>query len=239
MKRIIGVVVLALIISNHANAQHEHHNMTDTTKKAMKMADTMKMNMPGMTMKTPMHHSMSISHVYSRNLPMNRNGSGTGWLPDASPMYGYMFHTPRWMYMLHGNFFLRYNNQDFTNKGTRGGSKIDAPDWLMFMGQRQVGEKGLFHFSVMSSFDAPLGGSNGYPLLFQSGEAYKGSSIVYRQHPHDMFSELSVSYDRRSRKKQMYLCTLLTRENLPWDQLPSCTGHRQWPIRMHLFLTTG
>jgi hypothetical protein len=107
MKRIIGVVVLALIISNHANAQHEHHNMNDTTKKAMKMADTMKMNMPGMTMKTPMHQSMSMSHVYSRNLPMNRNGSGTGWLPDASPMYGYMFHTSRSMYMLHGNFFLR------------------------------------------------------------------------------------------------------------------------------------
>jgi hypothetical protein len=30
--------------------------------------------------------------------------------------------------------------------------------------------------------------------LFQSGEAYKGRSIVDRQHPHDLFSELSVSY---------------------------------------------
>src|SRR5207244_1960143 len=107
---------------------------------------------------------------------------------------GYMFHTPKWMYMLHSNLFLRYNNQDFSNKGSRGGSEFDAPDWLMFMGQRQVGKNGLFHFSTMFSLDAPLGGGSGYPLLFQSGEAYKGNAIVDRQHPHDLFSELSVSY---------------------------------------------
>jgi hypothetical protein len=46
----------------------------------------------------------------------------------------------------------------------------------------------------MISLDAPLGGGSGYPLLFQSGEAYKGKAIVDRQHPHDLFSELSVSY---------------------------------------------
>ena len=168
------------------------------------MSDSMNMddmNMQGMDMSHPMSHHMNMSHSYSLNLPMSRNGSGTGWLPDASPMYGYMFHTPKWMYMLHGNFFLRYNNQDFTNKGSRGDSKVDAPDWLMFMGQRQVGKNGLFHFSVMSSLDAVFGGNAGYPLLFQSGEAYKGKSIVDRQHPHDLFSELSVSYSQALSKK--------------------------------------
>jgi hypothetical protein len=156
--------------------------------------------MDNMDMNMHMNHHMSMSNVYSLNLPMNRNGSGTGWLPDASPMYGYMFHTPKWMYMLHGNLFLRYNNQDFTNKGTRGNSKVDAPDWVMFMGQKQVGQNGLFHFSIMSSLDAVTGGS-GYPLLFQSGEAYKGKAIVDRQHPHDLFSELSVSYSQALSKK--------------------------------------
>jgi len=48
----------------------------------------------------------------------------------------------------------------------------------------------------MSSLDAPLGGSDGYPLLFQSGEAYKGKAIVDRQHPHDLFSELAISYSQ-------------------------------------------
>ena len=103
--------------------------------------------------------------------------------------------------MLHGNLFLRYNNQDIGNKGSRGGSEIDAPNWLMFMGQTKIGRNGLFHFSSMISLDAPFGGSDGYPLLFQSGEAYKGTAIVDRQHPHDLFSELSVSYSQALSKK--------------------------------------
>jgi hypothetical protein len=52
---------------------------------------------------------MNMSHPFSRNLPMTRNGSGTSWNPDNTPMYGYMFHKGPWMYMLYGNVFLRYN----------------------------------------------------------------------------------------------------------------------------------
>ncbi len=52
------------------------------------------------------------------------------------------------MYMLHGNLFLRYNKQDLLNKGSRGDKKFDAPNWAMLMAQRQVGQKGLFHFST-------------------------------------------------------------------------------------------
>jgi hypothetical protein len=88
--------------------------------------------------------STSMSHAFSRNLPMTRNGSGTAWLPDNSPMYGYMYHTRKWMYMLHGNVYLRYNKQDLLNKGSRGDEKFDAPNMVMLMGQRNVGEKGLF-----------------------------------------------------------------------------------------------
>lgn len=170
---------------------HDHMQMkeqTDTT------------NMDSMNMQDMDMDHMSMSHAYSLHLPMGRNGSGTGWLPDASRMYGYMFHTPKWMYMLHYNLFLRYNKQDFTNKGSRGNSKIDAPDFVMLMAQHQVGKNGLVHYSIMSSLDALTGGS-GYPLLFQSGEAYKGKPIVDRQHPHDLFSELSVSYSQALSKK--------------------------------------
>ena len=66
---------------------------------------------------TMMHHSsMHMASAFSKNLPMSRNGSGTGWLPDASPMSGAMFHSNKWMYMLHGNLFLRYTNQNFNNE---------------------------------------------------------------------------------------------------------------------------
>ena len=95
--------------------------------------------------------------------------------------------------MIHGNVVVRYNQQDVGNKGNRGDSKIDAPNWFMAMGQRAVGRKGLFHFNTMFSLDALFGG-NGYPMLFQTGESYKGKPIVDRQHPHDLFSELSVAY---------------------------------------------
>lgn len=195
MKRFFSIVLAFFFLQQSAKAQHEHHHMTDTAKP--QAADTTKMDgMQAQEAAKPMlmQYGMSMSHFLSRHLPMSRNGSGTGWLPDESPMYGYMYHTPKWMYMLHGNFFLRYNNQDVTNKGSRGGSEVDAPDWIMFMGQRPVGNNGLFHFSTMFSLDAPLGGGDGYPLLFQSGEAYQGKAIVDRQHPHDLVSELSVSY---------------------------------------------
>src|SRR6202008_2644662 len=96
--------VAFVFILRATNAQHDSMDMK------------MDMNMHGddtMPMMKNMQHHMGMSHVYSLNLPMGRNGSGTGWLPDASPMYAYMFHKHGWMFMLHENLFVRYNNQDF------------------------------------------------------------------------------------------------------------------------------
>jgi hypothetical protein len=187
MKRLI-FLAFALLRLQSASAQHD--------MKGMKMDDTMASG-------TEMHmHDMgSMSHAYSLNLPMTRNGSGTGWLPDNSSMYGKMLHSGRWMFMLHGNLFIRYNSQDMFNNGGRGDSKVDAPNWLMLMGQRKVGRRGLFHFSTMFSLDALIAGGSGYPLLFQTGESWNGQPLVDRQHPHDLFSELSVSYSYALSKK--------------------------------------
>ncbi len=171
-----------------AIAQHEHHEMKDSTK----MNDNMMMG-------HKMDSMPPMSHSFSLNLPMNRNGSGTAWQPDATPMYGYMWHSKKWMFMAHGNIALRYNSQDATSKGSRGSAKVDAPNWFMLMGQRRVGARGLFHFSTMVSLDAIFGG-NGYPLLFQTGETYQGKPLVDRQHPHDLFSELSIGYTQSFNK---------------------------------------
>src|SRR5581483_760599 len=178
-----AILVVLCSLFTHAFSQHEQHMNMDTTKPAMK--ENMHMHMP---MDVPMSHQLSL------NLPVNRNGSGTGWLPDASPMYGYMVHSKKWMYMVHGNIFLGYTNQDFTSKGSRGDQKVSVPNWFMLMAQRKMGAKGLFHYNVMLSLDPVTEGGNGYPLLFQSGESWKGKPLVDRQHPHDLFSELSVSY---------------------------------------------
>lgn len=188
---------LVLILATAAKAQHHMHMPAkkDTTAKDSTRMDHSMHNMKNMRMEVPM------GHAYSLNLPMQRNGSGTSWLPDASPMYGLMIHSKKWMYMLHGNVALRYINQDISTKGSRGGDKFDAPNWFMFMGQRKVGQKGLFHFSSMLSFDRFTEGGAGYPLLFQTGESWKGQPLVDRQHPHDLFSELSVAYTYAFSKK--------------------------------------
>lgn len=179
MKSLLFLIVCSLWSIAFAQHDHNHQQPADS----MEHSQTSAME--------------SMSHSFSRSLPMNRNGSGTGWLPDASPMYGYMHHQNNWMFMLHGNLFLRYNHQDITDDGTRGDSKIDAPNWIMGMAQRPLGMRGLLHFNLMLSADHLIAGGSGYPLLFQSGETYQGRPLVDRQHPHDFFSELSVAYSHK------------------------------------------
>ncbi len=200
MKFSFSLILFSVIIIHNVYAQNDssmninhdmHMNIHDTMPgNNMQMNDS-NMNMNSMDMHMPMGN---MSHSFSLNLPMSRNGSGTSWSPDAAPMYGQMYHSKNWMYMLHYNLFIRYNKQDLSDKGTRGDEMVDAPNWLMFMGQTQVGEKGLFHFSTMFSMDAVITGQEGYPLLFQSGESAHGVPLVDHQHPHDLFSELSVAY---------------------------------------------
>ena len=177
------VAAIALPLS----AQHQGHQQAQDTTQHMNHQQHMQHG-------DMQHDAMPMSHAFSRNLPMNRNASGTGWLPDASPMYGNMYHRGDWMLMLHYNLFLRYTNQDVFEAGSRGDSQFDAPNWLMLMGQRNLGRRGLFRFSGMVSLDPLTVGGNGYPLLFQTGETFEGSPLIDRQHPHDLFSELSVGY---------------------------------------------
>ncbi len=165
-------------------------------------AQDMDMSMPGMDMKkdTSHHHMMKMNSQYSVDLPMNRDGSGTSWVPDVTPMYAYMMHGKKWMTMIHGNFFVRYEAQDLLNSGSRGGHHFDVPNMIMAMTQRPVGKTGLFAINTMFSLDPLTVGSAGYPLLYQTGESYKGIKLVDRQHPHDLFAELSVSYTQHLAK---------------------------------------
>ncbi|MBI5634065.1 MAG: hypothetical protein HZA15_11365 [Nitrospirae bacterium] len=139
---------------------------------------------------------MDMQSALFPGLPMQRDGSGTSWLPDSTPMHAIHFRSGSWSYMLHGNLFLRYTNQDAGNDGTRGNEKFDAPNWLMVMAKRDFGDRGQIMLRGMSSLDLVTEGGMGYPLLFQSGETWKGKSLVDRQHPHDLFGELSVAYSR-------------------------------------------
>ena len=186
----IFIVYIATVLSICSAVAQQHEMKKDTSVKNMDMGN---MNMD--TMK-----SIKMNSQYSLDLPMNRDGSGTSWAPDETPIYAYMIHGKKWMTMIHGSIFLRYNNQDLFKSGSRGRSRFDAPNWLMAMTQRQVGKNGLFSVNTMFSLDPFLVGPAGYPLLFQTGESYKGKPLVDIQHPHDLFAELSANYTQRIAK---------------------------------------
>ncbi len=64
----------------------------------------------GHAMQMEMHSSIDLAD------PMSREGSGTSWLPDSSPMYGKMFMFGDDMLMLHGAIFPRYTNVSTTTR---------------------------------------------------------------------------------------------------------------------------
>jgi hypothetical protein len=134
---------------------------TDTAKKFK--GNAMDMDMGDMQMDSMT--TMSMNSQFSLDLPMNRDGSGTSWVPDETPIYAYMIQGKKWTTMIHGSFFARYNNQDLFKQGSRGGKKVDVPDWFMVMTQRKVGNNGLFAINTMFSFDPFLvvSASFGYP----------------------------------------------------------------------------
>jgi hypothetical protein len=124
---------------------------------------------------------------------MSREASGTSWQPDASPHQGVHVMAGEWALMFHGVLDVVYDHQG----GPRGGDKAFVPGMVMAMASRDLGEQGRVQFRAMLSPD-PLMGASGYPLLLATGETADGRKpLVDRQHPHDLFMELSASYSYR------------------------------------------
>jgi len=121
----------------------------------------------------------------------NREGSGTSWLPDTTPVQGIMKHANGWMLMAHGRAFL----QSITVTGDRGDRQFGSANWIMGMAQRSIGG-GQFTARLMMSAEPLTVGRCGYPDLLQSGESCRGAALHDRQHPHDMFMEVAARYAR-------------------------------------------
>lgn len=180
----LAIALLQCAVAPSALAQHEGHmDMPEEEER-----DT---GRQGMEAEMAMRSMMFPGH------PMNRDGSGTGWLTDASPVEAVHLTSGRWELMVHGTIFARYTAQDAFDDGTRGNDAFDAPNWFMIMASRPVGESGMVGLRGMISLDPITEGGDGYPLLFQTGETFDGEPLIDRQHPHDLFSELSVTYSRR------------------------------------------
>lgn len=140
------------------------------------------------------HHDMQHLHMGDeQNMTMvpAREGSGTSWLPDETPMYAIHRQAGEWTLMGHGKVFLQYLHE----AGDRGNQQVGSINWLMGMADRTVG---IGHFGLrgMVSLEPWTIRGCGYPDLLASGEVCNGETIHDRQHPHDLFMELAATYDR-------------------------------------------
>ena len=159
-------------------------------------------NMPGMD-----HDMTAMRSVVNINDPMERESSGTAWSPDSAPMYAYMkIFGDGGMLMLHGTMFARYTTVGTSRNVSSGGrgdrSRFDAPSMFMAMYSKPITNKTQIGFRAMLSLDPIIERGFGYPLLYQSGETYRGASLHDRQHPHDFFSELAVTLSHKFDDKQ-------------------------------------
>ena len=201
-----------------------HHAIAFDTRNA-----SIRLRTSGHEMQMEMHSSIDLAD------PMSREGSGTSWLPDSSPMYGRMFMFGDDMLMLHGAIFPRY-----TNVSTRrGDDRIDAPNWFMAMYSHPLGDSAQFGARLMMSLDPLTEGGRGYPLLFQTGESWNGQPLHDRQHPHDLFDELSFSLRRNSITISAPISISVIRANRRSVRRRSCIAHRPWMIPTRRSAITG
>ena len=130
-----------------------------------------------------------VGDSHANLMPMGRMGSGTSWQPASSTMPMMHKMADDWLLMFHYNFVAGVNAQG----GPRGVTKFESANWFMPSATRRVGQGTLELRGMFSAepFTFPPGGS---PLLFQTGETYKGELLIDRQHPHDLFMELSATY---------------------------------------------
>lgn len=121
--------------------------------------------------------------------PMTREASGTSWQPDVSLPMGEHVMLGEWMVMGHLLLNTVYDWQD----GPRGDEKAFLSGMAMAMAQRDLGDGNTLALRAMLSPD-PFMGKSGYPLLLAAGETADGATtLVDRQHPHDLFMELAAS----------------------------------------------
>ncbi len=214
---------------HHAPAKAEQMPMADTGRamhgdsahqkmSGMKMQpapakiDSMKMpgmpGMPGMEMPTKPANSTQLGMLSGMKLhsaedmmigpagvSMERMGSGTTWIPDAVTLPSRRRMIGDWMIMAHGFVFAEYDKQS----GERGDDQFGSLNWGMLMATRDIAG-GRFQARTMLSLDPFTVTKRGYPLLLQTGEAYKGQPLHDRQHPHDFWMELGALYQREISK---------------------------------------
>ncbi len=183
MRSVLSVPAAFILLASPAVAQ-DHAGHLEAPQSAP-------MNHDGMSMD---HETMMASMTGAFGAyPMSRDASGTSWQPDISDHGGLHVHSGAWMFMAHAMLNGVYDWQD----GPRGDEKAFVSGMVMGAARRDFANGDTLNLRAMLSPD-PLMGARGYPLLLATGETANGvTPLVDRQHPHDLFMELSASYAHR------------------------------------------
>ena len=136
------------------------------------------------------HAAASDQEHEGHDMQMAREGSGTAWLPDTTPMYAIHWQRGAWQLMAHENAFVQFLHES----GDRGADQFGSINWIMGMAQRNVGDGRVMLRGMFSAEPWTIRGC-GYPDLLASGEHCDGQKIHDRQHPHDLVMEISAAYD--------------------------------------------
>ncbi len=134
---------------------------------------------------------MPMSMTGPLGIPESRDGSGTAWQPDVTPMYALARLAGRWSLMFHGNAFL----QSIHEGSRRGEQQFGSVNWFMGLAQHPLAG-GDVALRGMLSLEPLTVGKCGYPDVLATGESCNGQALHDRQHPHDMFMEVAALYQR-------------------------------------------
>ena len=179
--------------STDAGHMHAPAARPDETKSQPEKSSGMEMPTPAsvspLLVMTGNDMGIRVGASATNVMSMAAMGSGTTWQPSSAPMYMTHKQSGDWLIMWHYNVVAGINSQG----GPRGVTKLESANWFMPMAYRKLGNgtlqlRGMFS---LEPFTFPPGGS---PLLFQTGETYKGQPLIDRQHPHELFMELSAQY---------------------------------------------
>lgn len=180
----VTTALAGLLAASAASAQAQGNDGTMPGMDHTQM-DHGQMDMSGMD-----HGTKPAGEEAKDQSPLFATGSGTSRLPaDEGGMHGIHAMSGKWMLMAHGYVTLDYTD----HKGPRGDDKLYSTSMLMLSADRQFDGARLSLRSMLSL--EPSMSARGYPNLFATGETAGGVPLVDRQHPHDLFMELSARLD--------------------------------------------
>jgi hypothetical protein len=202
--KLLAATAAAALIPVAASAQTMDHGMhmpapTPTPAPAAPAMDPdMPMPAPAPAPQAPQdrhdHHPGMImpGDAPAMDMPAIAYGSGTSRLPaNEGAMHGVHIPAGDWMVMLHGYVWGAYTDQG----GKRGDDEAFVQSMAMLSATGEVAPGVRLGLQSMLSLE-PLMGAKGYPNLFATGETADGiTHLVDRQHPHDLFMELSGRID--------------------------------------------